>query len=212
MEEALSVSFELENAELDLAHSKLTRVEILYKELGNACVEGSNGKWLRMAEQVLGRNSIDRLDLSEGVQNLLQEGHRKYRNMLLKGVANCGKTFLLNPLNVVFKTFSNPAMTISAWPWAEIAKVIFLNDFRWCARIIPWHGFLLLLEGQKVHLPAPKTHFSWGIEFMRDTPIFCTSKEEFSLMHGGVLDERETKMMRFRWKVFTFYFQIPQEE
>lgn len=114
MEEALSVSFELENAELDLAHSKLTRVEILYKELGNACVEGSNGKWLRMAEQVLGRNSIDRLDLSEGVQNLLQEGHGKYRNMLLKGVANCGKTFLLNPLNVVFKTFSNPAMTISA--------------------------------------------------------------------------------------------------
>ena len=151
VEEAVSVGWELENAELDLARSKLARVGILYKELGNACVEGCDGKWLRMAEQVLARNSIERVDFAEELQNLLQEGRGKYRNVLLKGVANCGKTFLLNPLNTVFKTFSNPATTTFAWLGAETAEVIFLNDFRWCAQIIPWHDFLLLLEGQKVH-------------------------------------------------------------
>ena len=166
-------------------------------------------RW-EMAEQVLARNSIERVGFAEALQNLLQEGRGKYRNVLLKGVANCGKTFLLNPLNTVFKTFSNPAITTFAWLGAETAEVIFLNDFRWCAQIIPWHDFLLLLEGQKVHLPAPKIHFSRDIEFIRDTPIFCTSKEEFSLIRGGVLDQRETEMMRVRWKVFTFFFKFPR--
>ena len=46
--------------------------------------------------------------------------------------------------------------------------------------------------GQKVHLPASKTHFSKDIKFTRDTPIFCTSKEELSFVRGGVLDERES--------------------
>ena len=63
-----------------------------------------------------------------------------------------------------------------------------------------------------MHLPAPKTHFSQDEEFSRDTPIFCTSKEEFTFVRGGMLDQRETEMMRVRWKVFSFHPQIPKEE
>ena len=70
---------------------------------------------------------------------------------------------------------------------------------------------LLLLEGQKVHLPAPKTHFSEDIEFTRDTPIFCISKEELSFVRGGVLDERESQMMRVRWKVSPYRAQFPRK-
>lgn len=212
VEEALSIGWEMENAEFDLARSKLTRVEILYREIGSPCVEGCQGKWLEMAEQVLQRNDISRNEFSDAVRNLLQQGRGKYRNVFLKGPANCGKTFLLNPLNTVFKTFTNPATTTFAWLGAETAEVVFLNDFRWCSQIIPWHDLLLLLEGQRVHLPAPKTHFCKDIEFTSDTPIFCTSKEELSLVRGGVLDERESQMMRVRWKVFAFHSQIPEEE
>ena len=204
MKEAFSVSWELENAELDLARWKLTRVEILYKELSNACGEGCDGKLLSVADQVLGHKSIDHLDFAEAVQNLLQVGRGKYRNVLLKGVANCGKT--LNPLNAVFKTFSNPAMTTFDWLGAEIAEVIFLNDFRWCTKIIPWHNFLLLLEVRKSIYQTPK-HTSCGTH-----PFFCTSKEEFSLIRRRVLDKREIEMMRIHWKVFIFYFKNPQKE
>ena len=66
--------------------------------------------------------------------------------------------------------------------------------------------------GQKVHLPASKTHFSQDIEFTHDTPIFCTSKEELSFTRGGVLDERESQMKRVRWKVFALQSPIPEEE
>ena len=212
VEEALSIGWEMENAESELAPNKLSRVEIVYRKLESPCVDGCQGKWLEMAEQVLQRNGISRDEFSEAVRNLLQQGRGKYRNIFLKGPANCGKTFLLNPWNIVFKTFTNPATTTFAWLGAETTEVIFLNDFRWCSQIIPWHDLLLLLEGQKVHLPAPKTHFSQDIEFTRDTPIFCTSKEELSFMRGGVLDERESQMMRVRWKVFALQSPIPKEE
>ena len=91
---------------------------------------------------------------------LLEKGRGKYRNILLTGPANCGKTFILNPLNVVYKTFSNPASTSFAWIGVENCEILFLNDFRWSSQILAWHDMLLLLEGQTVHLPAPKSHYA----------------------------------------------------
>ena len=91
---------------------------------------------------------------------LLEKGRGKYRNILLTGPANCGKTFILNPLNVVYKTFSNPASTSFAWIGVENCEILFLNDFRWSSQILAWHDMLLLLEGQTVNLPAPKSHYA----------------------------------------------------
>ena len=122
------------------------------------------------------------------------------------------KEFLLNPLNRIYNAFSNPATTTFAWVGAEHADVIFLNDFRWSKQIIPWHDLLLMLEGQLVHLPAPKSHYSTDATLSSDVPIFCTAKEEISLVKGGVLDATETEMMRVRWNVFGFYSEISKNE
>ena len=58
---------------------------------------------------------------------------------------------------VIFNTFSNPATGSFAWIGAEQAEVIFLNDFRWDPKLIAWADLLHALEGDVVHLPAPKT-------------------------------------------------------
>lgn len=50
-------------------------------------------------------------------------------------------------------------------------NVIFLNDFRWSQQVIQWHDFLLMLEGQVMHLPAPKTYYAKDIVFEKDTPV-----------------------------------------
>ena len=130
----------------------------------------------------------------------------------MKGPYKCAKTFLLNPLNTIYKTFRNPASITFAWVGTEQSEEVFLNDFRWSAQIIPWHDFLMLLEGQTVHLPAPKTHYRQDILFQGDTPIFCTSKDELSYVRGGVVDDRETQMMKVRWRVFNLFHQIPEEQ
>ena len=105
---------------------------------------------------------------------LLQKGRGKYRNILITGPANCVKTFILNPLNDIFNTFTNPATGTFAWVGAELSEVVFLNDFRWTTEVLAWNDMLLLLEVQTVHLPAPKSHYARHITFDKDTPIFCT--------------------------------------
>ena len=95
---------------------------------------------------------------------------------------------------------------------AEEAEIVFLNEFRWSQQIIAWHDLLLMLEGQLVHLPAPKSHFAKDTVFDSDTPILATSKHQLVFVKNGAIDERETVMMTVRWKVFNFNRQIPQAE
>ena len=121
-------------------------------------MENCNGEWLTCACEVLERNGVAESYFAEQVYELLDKGRGKYRNIMIVGVANCGKTFLLNPLNAIFNTFSNPASTSFPWVGAEKAEILFLNDFRWTPSVTQWHDFVLLLEGQLVHLAARKSH------------------------------------------------------
>ena len=114
----------------------------------------------------------------------------------------------INPLNRVYNTFTNPASTTFARVGAEDD----LNDFRWSKQIISWHDLLLMLEGQLVHLPAPKSHYKKDAALSSDVPIFCTAKEEISFVKGGMLDAMESEMMRVRWNVFHFHREISKNE
>ena len=174
--EILETAWEMENSKEHLEREKKSRMQLLHDALQGECVEGRCGQWLTCAKEVLNRNGVSDQYFAQCVRELLEKGRGKYRNIMIVGVANCGKTFLLNPLNVIFNTFSNPASTSFAWVGAEKAECIFLNDFRWSPSIIQWHDFLLLLEGQLVHLPAQKTHYAKDIVFNRYTPIFATGK------------------------------------
>ena len=78
-----------------------------------------------MAQEVQTCNDIAHDEFAQEVRNV-------EIFLLIKGPANCAKTFLLNPLNAVYKKFPNPVTTTFAGLGAENAKVIFLNDFRWC--------------------------------------------------------------------------------
>ena len=54
VDEAIFVSWELENAESTLQRSKMTRIEILYSKLEGECEPGCDGQWLQMAKEVSG--------------------------------------------------------------------------------------------------------------------------------------------------------------
>lgn len=68
-----------------------------------------------------------------------------------------------------------PPQVLSLGFGAEDAKIIFLNDFRWNPAVIAWADFLQALEGDTVHLPAPKTFCKQDIELTDDTPFRCNS-------------------------------------
>ena len=156
---------------------------------------GCEGQWLLMATDILARNGIDIDYFTESVRVLLEQGCGKYRNVYLKGPVNCGKTILLNPVNLIYNAFRNPATTTFASIGAEQSDIIFPNDFRWCKQILPWHDLLLLLEGQLVPI---KSHYNKDITLQSDIPIFCTANDEITFVVVGVLDAMETEMMTVR--------------
>ena len=140
---------------------------------------------------------------ADRVRTVLSKGRGELRNVIV-GPANCSKTSLLRPLEVIFKTFSNPANDKYGWVGADKAEVIFLNDFRWSSELIKWNEFLLLLEGHTVHLPAPKNRFASDILIGKDTPVFATSKDVIKFI-GKCNTKNEIKnIMAVRWHVFIF--------
>ena len=165
VEEAIRPGLEIEKSEETLRRQRMSSMEILQEALEGNCAENCDGRWLHIALNILQRNSIVRDDFSSAMRELLEKRRGKYRNIFLKGPANCAKTFLLNPLTVIYRTFLNPASTKFAWVGAELAEIIFLYDFRWSAQVLPWQDMLLLLEEQPVHFSAPKTHYAQDIVF-----------------------------------------------
>ena len=114
VEECISTAWEMEKASEVLQRSKLTRLQILEKCLEDPCTAECFGRWAECAQQLLMWNHVPIEDFTQAVKNLLEQGRGKFRNILIKGPANTGKTFLLNPLNIVYKSFTNPATSTFA--------------------------------------------------------------------------------------------------
>lgn len=211
VEELISTTWEIEMADEVLKREKMTRLEILSRYMDeNTCQ--CNGQWLENALETLQNNGISAGDFASAVITLLDEGRKKGSNILIKGEADCGKSFLFYPLKEIYNCFSNPASSTFNWIGVENAEVIFLNDFRWEPAVIPWFQLLQLLEGDVVNFPAPKNHSQSNICFTRDSPIFATSADEIVSNKIGSLMIKETKMMKKRWKVFNFTHEIPEHE
>ena len=121
----LNSAWEIENAQEKLSRANKNRMELLEDAKNGNCREGCNGEWITCARQILYQNGIAENYFSESVKVLLQKGHGKYRNLILTGPSNCGKTFLLNPLRQVYETFCNPETGSFAWVGVE------RPEFRW---------------------------------------------------------------------------------
>ena len=119
--------------------------------------------------------------------------------------------FLLDPLELIFNAFFNPATTKYSWTNLENKEVAFLNDFRWSPESIAWRDFLLLLEGQTVNLPRPKNQFARDLLIDRSNTlaIFATIKGPIKYVGKFSLqDDREIDMMASRWQMFSFFHEI----
>ena len=160
------------------------------------CYPGCGRLWYKSAIEVLGNNKIHPIIYTSALRELLIHGRGKFCNILIVGPTNCGKTFLLKPLEQIFKTFCNPANNQYAWVGSDEAEVILLQDFRWPSELISWKDLLLLLEGEIVKLPSPKNHYAKDVCINTDIPVFATSKRpiEYVGKYHSV-DSRGNEMM-----------------
>ena len=211
VDDAINNAWSIEEELETTRREQLGRIGILESFLEKECSDDCEGRWLQMARHVLERNCISQDYFAKVVFNALKLGRRKNNNVFLHGPANCGKSFLLKPLNCIYKTFTNPAEGTYAWIGIENAEVVFLNDFRWSKELIPWNELLLMLEGEPISIPAPKSYFSQDLRLVQPCSIFATSKYPLAFVRGGAIDERETGMMNARWMYIELSSQISIE-
>ena len=212
VDEALALAKEFTVAEANYERSQKSRLDLLQENRDAECSEGCHGNWLANAISLLERHGIAVSSFCHAIYTALAKGRGKYRNIFIHGASNTGKTFILSPLKKIFNAFCNPATGSFAWVGAQEAEIIFLNDFRWSPAIIAWADFLQALEGDTVHLPAPKNFCKQDIELTKDTPFFATSDAPLVLVKGSCVDRANTEMMDVRWRFFHFWKQIPANE
>ena len=115
IENALLLAKELKDAPVQLERQSKSRLQLLRDVLEGPCVEGCGEQWMKCAVEAVRQNGIEISAFATAVYELLRYGRGKFRNIFVHGPANCGKSFLLHPLKLVYKTFLNPAHGTFAW-------------------------------------------------------------------------------------------------
>ena len=187
---------EMPNAKGTLEREKTSRMQVLEKVRLSSCVDGCDMELCTCSRDILQKNGINSYAYADAIRDVLIHALGKFRNAMITGPANCGKTFMLKPLEIIYNAFSNPANDKYAWVGADNEEVIILKGFRWSSELICWKDLLLLLEDEPVRLSSPKNRFATDVCIKTDIPIFATSKAkiEFAAKHN-MRDNRETEMM-----------------
>ena len=114
-------------------------------------------------------NKINHQFFTTPVSNSLIKGRHKHYNILLHGLGENGKSFILKPILKILPQFSKRMA-------AEKSNMIFLNDHRRAplekkTGFISWSKFLNLLEGFEEQLPAAMNQQSAMVtDFVLGTP------------------------------------------
>ena len=200
-------TWKMNNAKASIERQKTTRMEILRKCQSKICVDGCDMEWYECARQVFQINSMNPFVVFDAMRDLIEHGRGKFHNVLIVGPANCGKTFLLKPLEIIFWVFTNPANNMYTWVDADQAEVIVLQEFRWSSELICWKDLLNLLEGENVKLPPPKIQFATDVYINTEITIFATRKAKIEFVgKHNTRDDRETEMIDVRWNIFEFTY------
>ena len=121
MTELTENSWKMENA---------SRIKLIRQKGQEPCIDGCDKFWLKCAVEVLNKNNVHPYVYAAAVRDAIIKGRGKFRNIMLIGPTNCGKTFMLKPLENIFNVFSNPANDKYGWVGADIAELILLQDYR----------------------------------------------------------------------------------
>ena len=102
----------MQGASRRLERSHKTRMQVISKTPNSDCVETCTEKhWHKCAKKIFRNNKIKQYFFACAMRNALIKGRQKNNNILIVGPTNCGKSFLLDPLKLIFISFVNPATT-----------------------------------------------------------------------------------------------------
>ncbi len=191
-----------------VAEEKLSRMDKVRRAAYavGGCVCG--GRYEGAADEVLALQGITPQSYCSAVVAALERGRRKETNIYVwGGLPNCGKTFLVQPLALIFKEtcFENPEA--GAFPFTDLpgSDIVIWQDWRYTPGILKWERMLQWWEGKiAIRLAMPKNKNAHDFRYTEDAPVFMTSK---ALPHHSDASETSMALARIR----PFHFHTPMQ-
>ena len=191
----------------------LGRMGLLKEAAEGQCTCSESGLWKRLAHETLVRNSIDGA-FQKCVAEALAHGRAKKRNVFLLGPTNAGKSFLIKPLTLLYRTYSIPDTGSYQLETLMDKEVIYLNDFTWDDRWLKWALFKNLLEGDAIQVGLPKNR-GGNAMFSKDSPVIgsCPAPVQLFSRVGNAmsLNIAETQQMHSRMTYINMQQAVPAE-
>jgi hypothetical protein len=174
-----------------------------------------DGRWIPGAKTVLRTSGINVKTFCMAVCSALLHGAKRGRNVACVGVGGAGKSMLLEPLELIFKTMVKPqkGSTFSLGGLLD-ADVICFQDYKHYENTISFTDLLSIFVGETVNVRVPANAEGPGLVKHKNkapcfisgrAPIRCTFPEE---------DGREEydSMMDDRFTIFEFKKKLPLED
>lgn len=92
--ELIATAWEMESAQATQERKQKSRMELIQEAQEGECICVPELQWYTCASELLTSNGISCDTFAKCVKELLEKGRGKFRNIMLTGPANCGKTFL----------------------------------------------------------------------------------------------------------------------
>ena len=203
--ELIERSRRLAGAEAAAARRQMTRVQILAAAAEGTCTCETPGRWAAAADDVVQRNGYVDREVQRAIFHALNLGRAKQRNLVLVGETNRAKSFLIEPVELVYLCFTPP--DTGSHQLADIAgsEVLFFNDFEWDSSLMPWCTAKNLFEGKDVKIAVPKVEKgAKNYMFKYDAPILCTAPGPIE--HPRKPKETSQMDSRVRYMVLTHFF------
>ena len=174
--------WEMKNTKITLKREKTSRMQTLEKVRLSSCVDRCNMEWYICSRDILQKNSKNPYVYDDAIRDLLIHRRGKFRNFMITGPENCGKTFTLKPLEIIYHAFSNPVNDKYAWVGADNAEIIILQDFKLSSELICWKDLLLLLEGEPVKLPSTINQFATDVCLKTEYQFLLPAKQKLNFL------------------------------
>ena len=207
LKETLDNAWDVLDAAKHAAREKKTRMDILQdaeKDLQCVC----SGKWQPGAEGILRANSIEPKDFAVAVCKALSQGAVRRANVACVGRGGCGKSSLLEPLELIFECAEKPQGG-SSFPFATLpgCDVMLWQDYEHDEGTVRFSDLLALLVGEAVGLRLPGRP---NTKYRNTAPLFYSGRSEIACSRRSSEAEKMfNAMMDERFTVFKFTSPLP---
>ena len=101
LNDLIESTWEMQNAKATLEREKRSRIQVPEEVRFRSCIDGCDMQWYICSRDILQKNSINQYAYADAIRDLLIHRRGKFTNVMITGPVNCGKNFILKPLEII---------------------------------------------------------------------------------------------------------------